>query len=132
METQFFIFLQLLGCLPYVTPNYFSINLSKQKNPSVTLPLNLLESPLPISHMKESNKLISFREEKEKLYPIDLNNYFDLQYFGDILVGSDKQTVSVVFDTGSNLLWVPSITCKIGCRSFTNKYDNQSSNTFID
>jgi predicted nucleic-acid-binding Zn-ribbon protein len=60
---------------------------------------------------------------------VDLYNFDDTQYYGQIAIGNPHQEFLVLFDTGSSNLWVPGSTCKnCGAHNF---YQSNDSTTYI-
>lgn len=69
-----------------------------------------MKQELPI-RAGASNKLLRGR------YPeyLDLKNFKNLQYYGEVSVGTPPQKFDVLFDTGSDLFWIPSINDSSTC-----------------
>ena len=99
----------------------------------ITVKLNKkVKSGLALSFISDSseNKLddkIRLSIQTNNTNVVTLHNYKNVLYFGNIYLGSNMQEMSVIFDTGSNLLWIPSKDC-LG-RDFGHKFNTQKSLT---
>ncbi|XP_033485642.1 pepsin A-like [Epinephelus lanceolatus] len=81
-------------------------------------------------------------EEYRKKYPYNpmvkfqqsgtesMTNDADLSYYGVISIGTPPQSFSVIFDTGSSNLWVPSDYCNSQACQNHRKFNPQQSSTF--
>uniref|UniRef100_A0A8C4W3A9 pepsin A n=1 Tax=Gopherus evgoodei TaxID=1825980 RepID=A0A8C4W3A9_9SAUR len=64
-----------------------------------------------------------------------LTNYMDVsmageQYYGTISIGTPAQDFTVIFDTGSSNLWVPSVYCSSAACTNHNRFNPSDSSTY--
>jgi hypothetical protein len=69
----------------------------------------LIELPIHVKTIEKQHPLSLYQSS---LITHELHDYMDVQIFTRILIGSDHQPFDMIFDTGSNWLWVFSRVCK--------------------
>ena len=82
------------------------------------------------THIGKEKDIVALMETGSKP-ALPLTNYKNVQYYGVISVGSKKQEMTVNFDTGSSMLWLPTVNCQ-NCRKYGEKFDYRESNTYVN
>ena len=102
---------------------------SAEPNPSLA-PLADIKDEAQLEAFLSSPAFAALRDD-----PIlPQKDYGDVEYVGSVTIGTPPVTFSVIFDTGSSNLWVPSVTCtdctkSPGCCNHT-RYDSSKSSTY--
>ena len=76
-----------------------------------------------------SNESLIFLLEDNSRHALPLTNYKNVQYYGTISVGSKNQEMTVNFDTGSSMLWLPLQDCT-SCRKYGERFNPYISQSY--
>ena len=127
MKTMFLIINIIL--VSFISCSYYSKKI-RIHHRNITNPrkINLLQENTTETLIVPKENLTSTPTQTEKFAVIKLQNRHDVQYYGDIYMGIPKTKLSVIFDTGSNILWVPSSQCQT-CRVNSVRYNPALSKT---
>nr|APC92571.1 digestive cathepsin D CatD1 [Dysdercus peruvianus] len=94
--------------------------------------ITLWRKPVPKSQEILKN-IIKFAKSnntnQQQRVEIDLFNFQNVQYYGTVYVGSGKSPFQVLFDTGSDIFWIPGKDVHGTCGVSHNKYDCSTSSS---
>jgi len=91
----------------------------------------LTHKPKTLSEFQAaSQRRAALRAEAPEGVPsVSLTDVQDIEYFGEVDIGSPPQKFTVIYDTGSSNLWIPSKACD-NCKKNGSLYDSSASSTF--
>ena len=113
-----------------VSSAYYSKNLERKLQNNCTNFICLEQLVLTNNSNPQDNisALTPSDPDSQKFSVLKLSNRRDVQYYGEIFVGTPKKKMTVIFDSGSNRLWVPSSQCST-CRHYSVRYNPLTSLT---
>jgi hypothetical protein len=76
----------------------------------------------------DSGDIVSGKSKTMSVPSIDLANYYNNEYIGELGIGTPAQYLTVVFDTGSSDIWIP----QTGCDSCgdASMFESEDSSTY--
>ncbi|KAL5281087.1 hypothetical protein ACFFRR_004856 [Megaselia abdita] len=92
----------------------------------IRIPLHKVKVPRKFNDFKRYDVFVATGDEP-------MNNFEDLSYYGNITIGTPPQSFSVLFDSGSSNLWIPSSNCNKtdeACLVHA-EYNSSASSTYV-
>ena len=91
--------------ISFISCSYYSKKLRiHPKNITEEGKINILKESTREVLIAPKENLSSTQTQAEKFTVIKLENRHDVQYYGDIYMGIPKTKLTVIFDTGNNIL----------------------------
>ena len=112
--------------ITFISCSYLSKSIDRRiinNNINVTNTTELTE--LKISRSDSLNERKSYTSSKKKNFA-SLNLQKDIEYIGNIYIGTPRKKMTVSFDTALNVSWLPYIECE-NCKLNTERYSPYSS-----
>jgi cathepsin D len=121
------------GCCPCVKKAIPKLPLTCPSAQIISMPLT--HKPKTIAQMqamsvRRAARFAAIANASDGGFPsISLTDVQDSEYFGEVDLGTPAQKFTVIYDTGSSNLWVPSKSCT-NCKKSGGRYDSSKSSTY--
>jgi cathepsin D len=120
----------VLACLVACAFSFGTVPLQRSKPAHIDVDLlrmrQMKQAPWPKWNMTE------YATRKRGSVPTEpVINFYDVGYYGPITIGTPPQPFTVIFDTGSSNLWVPSIKCVQKVCKQHDQYNSTRSTTYV-
>merc|ERR1711935_327916 len=121
------------GCCPCIKKAIPKLPVTCPSAQTISMPLT--HKPKTIAQMRAMSvrRTARFAEiaASNAAFPsIPLTDVQDSEYFGEVDIGTPAQKFTVIYDTGSSNLWVPSKGCDNCKAGASPRYDSTKSTTF--
>ena len=106
-----------------------SVSSHQQERGVIDMDINITERPHQ-HHSGLANHLmnLSAADGTQDYIEKNLDNFFNIQIYANILIGSNKQSFPLIFDSGSSWVWVGHNKCD-NCAN-PKKFDSHASDSF--
>ncbi len=84
---------------------------------------------IPVSKTSSSPRALGSAARSLAVGKVQIQEFEEAQFYGDITLGTPPQTFKVIFDTGSSNLWVAAYNCSLSCGLHA-RYDPRKSSTY--
>lgn len=97
---------------------------------AINIPLKHKPKTLSEFHLAKARRAtVNLQASPDGLPSVSLINVQDSEYYGEVEIGTPPQKFTVIYDSGSSNLWVPSKACD-NCRKEGDLYNSAASSTF--
>ena len=138
---NFILYLTLIKTHKTIQKNLTKLPLTSKTKSSLTISFSKKKPKMQKAEFESLKKsqtflknpyLKKFCDKKTKNTLLSISDYKGFQYIGNIKIGSEKQKMKIIFDTGSANIWLNSVDCRDPNCILRNRFNQTNSDSFFD